>query len=75
MTMHKALHPKNNVGRLYLPRKSGGRRLLRQLSVEDTAARSVRGGVTIGESVRDLKKRQKREKFESWKNKHLHGVY
>ena len=25
MTMHNALHPKNNVGRLKLPRKEGGR--------------------------------------------------
>jgi len=45
-------------------------------SVEDLviAARSVQG-VTICESVRDLKKRQKREKFESWKSKPLHGQF
>ena len=27
MTMHKALHPKSNVDRLYIPRKEDGRRL------------------------------------------------
>ena len=27
MTMHKALHPKDVVDRLYVPRKEGGRRL------------------------------------------------
>lgn len=33
MTMHKALHPKSDVDRLYLPRKNGGRGLL---NIEDT---------------------------------------
>ena len=28
LTMHKGLHPKSNVGRLYIPRKEGGRGLL-----------------------------------------------
>ena len=27
MAMHKALHPKSNVDRLYIPRKEGGRGL------------------------------------------------
>ena len=27
MTMHKALHPRDNVDRLYVPRKEGGRGL------------------------------------------------
>ncbi|KXJ19733.1 hypothetical protein AC249_AIPGENE21502 [Exaiptasia diaphana] len=35
MTMHKALHPKSDVDRLYLKRKDGGRGLL---SIEDTVS-------------------------------------
>ena len=33
MTMHMALHPKDDVDRLYVPRKEGGRGLA---SIEDT---------------------------------------
>ena len=33
MNMHRALHPKDSVERLYLPRKEGGRGLL---SIEDS---------------------------------------
>ena len=29
ITMHKALHPRNNVHKLYVPRKEGGRGLAR----------------------------------------------
>ena len=29
LTMHKGLHPKSNIGRLYIPRKEGGRGLIR----------------------------------------------
>jgi len=79
MTIQKALHPKSNVSRLYLPMISGGRGLL---GIEDTVAQAIVNldcyfeqsieeliiamlkGV---ESVKYLKKRQKREKFESWK--------
>ena len=38
MTMHKALHPKNNVDRLYVSRKEGGRGLA---SIEDTVDASI----------------------------------
>ena len=40
MTMHKALHPKSDVDRLYLPRKEGGRGLI---SVEDTVIYAIAG--------------------------------
>ena len=33
MTMHKALHPRDDVDRLYVPRKEGGRGLA---SIEDS---------------------------------------
>ena len=40
LTMHKGLHPKSNIGRLYIPRKEGGRGLL---SVDDTINLEVIG--------------------------------
>ena len=39
MTMHKALHPRDDVGRLYLPRNEGGRGLA---SIEDSVDTSIR---------------------------------
>ena len=38
MTMHKALHPKDDVDRLYVPRKEGGRGLA---SIEDSVDTSI----------------------------------
>ena len=38
MTMHKALHPRDDVDRLYVPRKEGGRRLA---SIEDSVDASI----------------------------------
>ena len=38
MTMHKALHPRDDVDRLYIPRKEGGRGLA---SIEDTVDASI----------------------------------
>ena len=38
MTMHKALHPRDDVDRLYVSRKEGGRRLA---SIEDTVDTSI----------------------------------
>ena len=38
MTMHKALHPKDNVDRLYVSRKEGGRGLA---NIEDTVVASI----------------------------------
>ena len=40
MTMHKALHPRDDVHRLYVPRKEGGKRLA---SVEVSVDSSMRG--------------------------------
>ena len=39
MTMHKALHPRNDVDRFYVSRKEGGRRLS---SIEDSVDPSIR---------------------------------
>ena len=38
MTMHKALHPNDDVDRLYVPRKVGGRGLA---SIEDSVDASI----------------------------------
>ena len=38
MTMHKALHPRNDVDRLYVPKKEGGRRLA---SIKDSVDTSI----------------------------------
>ena len=38
MTMHKALHPRDNVDRLYVSRKVGGRGIA---SIEDTVDASI----------------------------------
>ena len=38
MSMHKALHPRNDVDRLYVPRKEGGRVLA---SIEDSVDASI----------------------------------
>ena len=38
MTMHKALHPRDDVDRLYVPRKEGGRGLA---SIEDNVDTSI----------------------------------
>ena len=38
MTMHKALHPRDDVDRLYVSRKEGGRELA---SIEDSVAASI----------------------------------
>ena len=40
MTMHKALHPRDNVDRLYVSRKEGGRGLA---SIEDSVDASIQG--------------------------------
>ena len=39
MTIHKALHHRNDVDRLYVPRKDGGRGLA---SIEDTVDSSIK---------------------------------
>ena len=39
MTMHKALHPRHDVDRLFVSRKEGGRGLA---SIEDTVVESIK---------------------------------
>ena len=91
MTMHKVLHPKSNVDRLYISRNEGGRGLL---SVEDTIETSKigleryvqeskerllsaakRSDMEVKETVKEYKDRRTKERKESWKEKVLHGQF
>ena len=91
MTMHKALHPKSDVDRLYLKRKDGGRGLL---SIEDTVSlasiglikyiekseeriiTAVRGNdLCDGEDEKQFKKRKHQERKKKWHDKALHGQF
>ena len=91
MTMHKALHPKSNVDRLYISRNEGDRGLL---SVEDTIETSKigleryvqeskeqllsaakRSDMEVKETVKQYKDRRAKERKENWKEKVLHGQF
>lgn len=91
MTMHKALHPKSDVDRLYVKRTDGGRGLL---SVEDTVSlatigllkyigrngeriiTAVRGNeIYAGESEKEFKTRKHQERIKKWHDKVLHGQF
>ena len=90
MTMHKALHPKSNVDRLYLSRKEGGRGLI---SIEDTTRTAILGlqkhiqkseeklitaarkPEDISETPKRFKSRRAKERKQNWTDKALHGQY
>ena len=90
-TIYGALHPKSDVGRLYIPRKEGGRGLI---STEDCVELAIRGleGYIHGseerliqasrgdkidglEAARVLKKSKKEKRLKDWEEKVLHGQY
>ena len=90
-TIFGALHPKADVGRLYVPRKEGGRGLI---SIEDCVESVVRGlevyvhgseerliqaarGIKIDglEAASALKRSKKEKRLEDWEEKVLHGQY
>ena len=90
-TIYGALHPKSDVGRLCIPRKEGGRRLI---SIEDCVELAKRGlevyvhgseerliQVGRGDKIDDLEaasvlKRSKKDKrLQDWEEKVLHGQY
>ena len=91
MNMNNALHPRDSVVRLYLPRKEGGRGLI---SVEDCVDQAVLGlqkYISLseerllvaarsgeegnGEDVEDFKKRKKTERWTELREKALHGQH
>ena len=85
MTMHKALHPRDDVDRLYVPRKEGGRGLA---SIEDSVDTSMQrlkdyiekheGELIMAirnnfDNTRDNRMTKTREK--KWEEKQLHGRF
>ena len=90
-TMYKALHPKSDVDRLYIPTKEGGRGLI---SIEDSVELAIRGlevhvhgseerliQATRGDKIDGLeaasflKRSKKKKRLEDWEMKVLHGQY
>ena len=85
MIMHKALHPKDDVDRLYVPRKEGGRGLA---SVEDRVDTSIqRLEVYTEKHERELitairnntdntiDNRMTKTRKQKWEEKQLHGRF
>ena len=91
LTMHKALHPRDSVCRLYLPRKEGCRGLIAvedcidiaKLGLERYISRSDerliiaarREKVTSSESEEGFILRMSMERKSEWKEKALHGQH
>ena len=85
MTMHKALHPRDDVNRLYVPRKKGGRGLA---SIEDSVDTSIqrledniekheRGLITTIRNDTDntIDNRMTKTRKQKWEEKQLHGRF
>ena len=83
MTMYKALHPRDNVDRRYVPRKEGGRE---RASVEDSVDTSIqrledyiekheRGLVTAirNNTNNTIDNRMTKTRKQKWERKQLHG--
>ena len=86
MTMHKALHPRDDVDRLYVPRKEGGGRGL--ASIEDTVDTFIqrfedyiekheRGLITAIKKNTDntIDNRMTKTRKQKWEEKQLHGRF
>ena len=83
MTMHKALHPRDNVDRLYVSRKEGGRGLA---SIEDSVDASIlkdyiqkhEGGLitaTRNETENTMNNRMTITRKQNWRRKQLYGQF
>ena len=85
MTMHKALHPRDDVDRLYVSRKEGGRGLA---SIEDTVDASIqrlkdyrekheRGQITTIRNDTDnmIDERMSTTRKQKWEEKQLYGRF
>ena len=88
--MHKALHPKSNVDRLYISRKEGGRGLI---SIEDTTRVAILGlqkytqeseerlisatkkPEDISKTTKGFKSRRAQERKQIWTDKELQGKF
>ena len=85
MTMHKALHPWDDVDRLYVPRKERGRGLV---SIEDSVDTSIQrledyiekhegGLITAIRNNTDntIDNRMTETRKQKWEEKQLHGRF
>ena len=85
MTMHKALHPRDDVDRLYVSRKEGGRALA---SIEDSVDASIQrledyiekhegGLITIIKNNTDntMTNRMTTTRKQKWEEKQLYGRF
>ena len=80
MTMHKALHPRDDVDRLYVSRKEGGRGLA---SIEDSVDASIQhekheGGLitaTRNNTDNTIDNRMTKTRKQKWGEKQLHGRF
>ena len=85
MTMHKALHSRDNVDRLYVPRKEGGSGLA---SIEDTVDASIhrledyiekheRGLITAIRNNTDntIDNRMTKTRKQKWEEKQIHRCF
>ena len=91
LTMHKAFYLRDDVDRLYVGRKDGGRGLISIEECVENAVLGVRGYVEKSkekllsaandwheeseETAGDLKKRRAAERQERWKEKQMHGQF
>ena len=82
--MHKALHPKDDVARLYVPRKEGGRGLACIEDGIDTSIQRLEDYIEKHESglitaIRNnsdnmIDNRMTKTRKQKWEEKQLHGV-
>ena len=81
MTMHKAIHPRDDVDRLYVSRKEGGRGLV---SIEDSVETSIQrledymekhGGVTRNDTDNTNTNRMTIARKKKWEEKQIYGFF
>ena len=74
MTMHKALHSRDDVDRLYVSRKEGGRGLA---SIEDYIEKHERGLITTIRNDTDntIDERMTTTRKQKWEGKQLYGSF
>ena len=89
MRWNRALHPRADVHRLYLPRDKGGRGLmsvedcvrLEEVSLSDYVKRMEKASAETynifkrSKSRAEERKKRNEDKMEAWKSKALHGQY
>ena len=85
MTMHKTLHPRDDVDRLYVPRKEGGRGLTSIEDSDDTSIQRLedyikkleRGLITAIRNNTDntIDNRMTKIRKQKWEGKQLHGRF